>query len=280
MFELSNVSIVVVSFNSETKLFELLPSIPNGCELIIVNNAPKSLPKELKNLRNFTEIKNPKNEGFGTACNIGASAASKDFLFLLNPDTMLEDDCVTNLLSACEKFPDASAYTPKITNRKNQEDFKRRSILLDKKYWLSRPPKILSEIPVMGGAAIFLKKENFKKVGGFDEEIFLYHEDDDLSLRLKNEVGSLMYCPQAKIFHDGGSSSSRSPSIAKLKGFHMGKSRVYAMKKYQIKNYKLKCIFFAIIQLMSVEMLFSKRKRAKYLSFYQGVMEGIREDLE
>ena len=53
----------------------------------------------------------------------------------------------------------------------------------------------------MGGAAIFLKKENFKKVGGFDEEIFLYHEDDDLSLRLKNEVGSLMYCPQAKIFH-------------------------------------------------------------------------------
>ena len=88
-----------------------------------------------------------------------------------------------------------------------------------------------------------------------------------------------MYCPQAKIFHEGGSSSSRSPSIAKLKGFHMGKSRVYAMKKYQIKNYKLKCIFFAIIQLMSVEMLFSKRKRAKYLSFYQGVMEGIREDL-
>ena len=52
----------------------------------------------------------------------------------------------------------------------------------------------------------------------------------------KNEVGSLMYCPQAKIFHEGGSSSSRSPSIAKLKGFHMGKSRVYAMKKYQIKN--------------------------------------------
>ena len=50
MFELSNVSIVVVSFNSEAKLFELLPSVPNGCELIIVNNAPKSLPKELKNL--------------------------------------------------------------------------------------------------------------------------------------------------------------------------------------------------------------------------------------
>jgi len=104
VFELSNVSIVVVSFNSEAKLFELLPSVPNECELIIVNNAPKSLPKELKNLRNFTEIKNPKNEGFGTACNIGASAASKDFLFLLNPDTILEDDCVTNLLSACENF--------------------------------------------------------------------------------------------------------------------------------------------------------------------------------
>ena len=40
----------------------------------------------------------------------------------------------------------------------------------------------------MGGAAIFIKKETFIKVGGFDEKIFLYHEDDDLSLRLKNEI--------------------------------------------------------------------------------------------
>ena len=139
-------------------------------------------------------------------------------------------------------------------------------------------PKVLSEIPVMGGAAIFLKKTIFSKVGGFDENIFLYHEDDDLSLRLKNTVGPLMYCPQANVIHEGGNSSLRNPKTAMLKGFHMGKSRVYAMKKYKINNYKVKCLLFAIIQLMSIEMLFSKRKRAKYLAFFKGVKEELKED--
>ena len=58
----------------------------------------------------------------------------------------------------------------------------------------------------------------------------------------------------------------------------MGKSRVYAMKKYKINNYKARCLLFAIIQLMSIEMLFLKRKRAKYLAFFKGVKEELKED--
>ena len=165
MYELSNVSIVIVSFNSEEKLFELFPSIPESCELIIVNNASNSLPQELKKSRDFIEIHNSENKGFGTACNIGVTKASKDFIFLLNPDTFLKDHCLENLLKVCKDFPNASAFTPKITNKKNKEDFKRRSILLDRGQWLKGPPKVLSEIPVMGGAAIFLKKTIFSKVG-------------------------------------------------------------------------------------------------------------------
>ena len=98
MYELSNVSIVIVSFNSEEKLFELFPSIPESCELIIVNNASNSLPQELKKSRDFIEIHNSENKGFGTACNIGVTKASKDFIFLLNPDTFLKDHCLENLL--------------------------------------------------------------------------------------------------------------------------------------------------------------------------------------
>ena len=135
--------------------------------------------------------------------------------------------------------------------QKKTESFKRRSILLDKNKWLKTPPSKISEIPVMGGAAIFIKKEVFIRVGGFDERIFLYHEDDDLSLRLKNEIGPLIYCPDTSIIHVGGNSSLRSPEIAKLKGFHMGRSRVYAMKKHMIKNYRFKCLFLALIQLFS-----------------------------
>jgi len=277
VLDCSNVSIVIVSFKSEEALSNLLPSIPSECEAIIVNN-DSPLPTKIKNIRNFSEILNPENKGFGSACNIGVKAATKDYIFIVNPDTILKDNSVLKLLELSKKLPKASAITPKIKTEKNKESFKRRSVLLDKKKWLKAPPSEISEIPIMGGAAIFIKKENFTKVGGFDEKIFLYHEDDDLSLRLKNKIGPLIYYPDASIIHVGGSSSSRSPEIAKLKGFHMGRSRVYAMKKYMIKYYRFKCLFLALIQLLSLQMLFSKRKRHKYYSFFHGVLSGLKEN--
>ena len=276
MLDCSNVSIVIVSFRSEEALSNLLPSIPLECEIIIVNN-DSPLPKKIKEIRNLFEIINSENKGFGSACNIGVKAATKDYIFIVNPDTVFENNTVIKLLQLSEKMPEASAFTPKIFNQKKLESFKRRSILLDKNKWLKTHPSKVSEIPVMGGAAIFIKKEIFIRIGGFDERIFLYHEDDDLSLRLKNEIGPLIYCPDTSIVHIGGNSSSRSPEIAKLKGFHMGRSRVYAMKKHMVKNYRFKCLFLALIQLFSLQMLFSKRKRYKYFAFYQGVLSGLNE---
>jgi len=274
----SNVSLIIVSFQSEAALISLLPSIPDNVEVIIVNNSSDQNLERLKKIKKFKEIKNPENKGFGAACNIGVKEATKDFIFLLNPDTVLHKDCISNLTNAVVEIPNASAFTPKILGKKNKEQFKRRSILLNKKKWLKKPPNKVSEIPVMGGAAIFLKKENYLKVGGFDENIFLYHEDDDLSLRFKKEFGPLIYYPKASISHQSGSSSTRSPYIAALKGFHMGRSRIYAMRKYNIKNYKIKCISLALIQLFSIEMIFSQRKRSKYLAFFKGVISGLREE--
>jgi GT2 family glycosyltransferase len=274
----SNVSVVVVSFKSEKALSTLLPSLPKNVELIIVNNSSDLYLEDIIKPNNYKEIRNTENKGFGSACNIGVKVATKDYIFLLNPDTILHKDCIDNLLSAANELPKASAFAPKIIGKKNREDFKRRSILLEKSLWLKKPPHESSEIPIMGGAAIFVKKENYLKVGGFDENIFLYHEDDDLSLRLKKEFGPLIYYPKASISHQSGSSSTRSPYIAALKGFHMGRSRIYAMRKYNIKNYQIKCISLALIQLFSIEMIYSQRKRSKYLAFFKGVINGLREE--
>ena len=131
-----------------------------------------------------------------------------------------------------KRVPNASAFAPKIVNARGKEEFKRRSVLLNREKWMKGPPSDIAEISIMGGAAIFIKKEIFIRVGGFDENIFLFHEDDDLSLRLRAQVGPLVYVPKAKIVHIGGSSSVRSPEIAKIKGFNMGRSRVYACLLY------------------------------------------------
>ena len=77
------------------------------------------------------------------------------------------------------------------------------------------------------------------------------------------------------MIHLEGRSSSRDKEIASIKGYHMGRSRVCMQGKHKISGYKFKNIIFAIFQLFSLEMIFSPRKRTKYLYFAKGVFEEI-----
>ena len=217
-------------------------------------------------------IENKENIGYGSACNLGAEKASGSYLLFINPDSELNPGTLDELIKATDRYPNASAFNPKIIDRTGKQDFKRRSVLLPKSEWMSKKfPTFDKDVSVLSGAAIFIKKEKFLQIKGFDEKIFLYHEDDDISIRLKNKIGNLMYIHNAVITHIGGSSSSRDESIAKIKGYHMGRSRVYAQKKHNIKAVIIRNIMLSIIQVLSPEMLFSKRKRAKYTYFLKGV---------
>ena len=175
MVDNSNLSIVAVNYKSEKVLADLLPSIPYDSELIIVNNGPEKLPQNLKNIRSFIEIYDGQNKGFGKACNVGVEAASNEVIFLINPDSILEKNCLVSLIEAMKSVPNASAFAPKIVNATGKEEFKRRSVLLNRKKWMTGPPVEIAEISIMGGAAIFIKKEIFTRVGGFDENIFLFY---------------------------------------------------------------------------------------------------------
>ena len=120
MINSSDVSVIIVSFQSEAALASLFPSIPENVELIVVNNSSDLDLERLKKIKKFKEIKNPENKGFGTACNIGVKEATRDFIFLINPDTILHKDCISNLANAVTEIPYASAFTPKIIGKKKQ----------------------------------------------------------------------------------------------------------------------------------------------------------------
>ena len=119
MLNSSDVSVIIVSFQSEAALASLFPSIPENVELIVVNNSSDLDLERLKKIKKFKEIKNPENKGFGTACNIGVKEATRDFIFLINPDTILHKDCISNLANAVTEIAYASAFTPKIIGKKN-----------------------------------------------------------------------------------------------------------------------------------------------------------------
>jgi len=267
-----NISFVVVCYKSSLALKSLLLSIPKESEVILVDNSKDQETKEIANSYDCVLIQNKENIGYGSACNLGAEKASGSHLLFINPDSELKPGTIDELIKATDRYPNASAFNPKIIDRTGKQDFKRRSVLLPKSEWMSKKlPTFDKDVSVLSGAAIFIKKEKFLQIKGFDEKIFLYHEDDDISIRLKNKIGNLMYIHNAVITHIGGSSSSRDESIAKIKGYHMGRSRVYAQKKHNIKAVTIRNIMLSLIQVLSPEMLFSKRKRAKYTYFLKGV---------
>ena len=267
-----NISFVVVCYKSSLALKSLLLSIPKESEVILVDNSKDQETKEIANSYDCVLIQNKENIGYGSACNLGAEKASGSHLLFINPDSELKPGTLDELIKATDRYPNASAFNPKIIDRTGKQDFKRRSVLLPKSEWMSKKfPTFDKDVSVLSGAAIFIKKEKFMQIKGFDEKIFLYHEDDDISIRLKNKIGNLMYIHNAVITHIGGSSSSKDESIAKIKGYHMGRSRVYAQKKHNIKAVIIRNIMLSIIQVLSPEMLFSKRKRAKYTYFLKGV---------
>ena len=271
-----NISFVVVCYKSSLALKSLLLSIPKESEVILVDNSKDQETKEIANSYDCVLIQNKENIGYGSACNLGAEKASGSHLLFINPDSELKPGTLDELIKATDRYPNASAFNPKIIDRTGKQDFKRRSVLLPKSEWMSKKlPTFDKDVSVLSGAAIFIKKEKFLQIKGFDEKIFLYHEDDDISIRLKNKIGNLMYIHNAVITHIGGSSSSRDESIAKIKGYHMGRSRVYAQKKHNIKAVTIRNIMLSLIQVLSPEMLFSKRKRAKYTYFLKGVFSQL-----
>lgn len=259
-------TIVTVSFNSEKVLPRMLASVPEGVHVVIVDNAStsSSVIRQIATDHDAELVELPENKGFGVACNIGASKARTEFLLFLNPDAEIRPQALEALRAAAERYPAASAFNPRILNENGATSLKRRSNLLPRAEWMPRGNVDTDcEVPVLAGSAIFVRKIDFDAVGGFDPQIFLYYEDDDLSLRLRRERGPLYFIASAEVMHTGGASSSRSVDIARIKGYHLGRSRVYCSIKHNTPFGRTKAVAKALLGAMSPLVLFSKRKRAK-----------------
>ena len=163
------------------------------------------------------------------------------------------------------------AANPRIVKPNGRTEFKRRSILVPRAEWLPHgPPDGDTPIIVLLGGAIFVRRSAFEAIGGFDPAIFLYHEDDDISVRLRQQCGPVWFVPGAQAHHMAGHSSGRSPAVAAFKGYHMARSRIYALAKHGGRWPWLRTFANALIGLILPHNLFSARRRAKHLGQLRG----------
>lgn len=229
---MNDVTVVTVAYNSADVLAGMADSLPSGVPMVIVNNGPEDGVIALAAEKGAKLLQPGRNLGFGMACNLGAAVAETDFVFFVNPDVRLEPDTLPLLLAATVAHPEASAYGPVLMSDAGEPTFKRRSVLDRSQVAKRSPGSTPLAVPCLSGAALLVRKSAFDRVGGFDPEIFLYYEDDDLSFRLRDKVGPLLLVPRARVRHFSGKSSPPSATLSRFKGYHWARSRVYVGRKH------------------------------------------------
>ena len=136
------------------------------------------------------------------------------------------------------------------------------------------PPTESTEVDFLDGAAFVCDLELFWGLGGFDEKIFLYFEDDDLSFRIRAQNRKLIYVPGARVLHERNGSSGKSLSLDYFRSFHAAKSRVLISNKHgipiDVRREKRRAV---ILLLRSIATL-NVRKAAKSLGTFFALTSG------
>lgn len=232
-----DVDIVIVAFNSQHVIGELLATLPKGGNIIVVDNASIDRMDKTVNEGSVRCVRSESNLGFGKASNLGASLGSGKFILFVNPDTVFPPNAFEMMLETLERFPDAAIVGPRLVQSNGNSLWRYKSIIHPMgESPLSPPTEPVGTccVPLLTGAALFCRREAFEGVGGFDENIFLYHEDDDLCRRLTQRGWSLIYEPSAVVTHASGRSSGNSMKLARFKAMHKLTSAAYVSRKYGI----------------------------------------------
>jgi GT2 family glycosyltransferase len=233
---LNEVTVVIVTFNSSHCLPELGRHLASCPHIIVVDNGSDDgcAQLALTHLPQAQVIALPANLGFGAANNRALAQVQTPFALLLNPDCEITPEAIQRLLQTAHQWPDAAMVAPQLLQANGAPEVNYRWPHL---LWHSQGPAVTDGPACVGficGAAMMLRMHAF---GGhfFDEQFFLYYEDDDLCTRLLNQRQAMLIDPSATAIHRSrGSVRGKSPLRSEyLRGYHHAQSKLIYTHKYQ-----------------------------------------------
>ena len=231
-------SVVIVNYNVEYFLEQCLYSVRRAMqgiegEVFVVDN--NSVDGSLKMLaQKFPEVKviaNKENVGFAKANNQAIRVSVGEYVLLLNPDTVVEDDTFSKCIAFMDSHPDAGGLGVKMVDGKGQflPESKRglptaqtafyKMFGLTKlfphskrfaRYYMGHLSNDqTNEVEILAGAFMMMRRETLDKVGLLDETFFMYGEDIDLSYRITQGGYKNYYFPETRIIHYKGESTKK-----------------------------------------------------------------------
>ncbi len=267
------ISIVIVSYNSGHILGECLARLPDTAEVIVVDNASSDDSVRVAEGFSVRLISLPENVGYGCACNLGAEAASGEFILFMNPDVRFEEGSIGRLADAAGHYPGAAAFAPRLVKPDGSIVFQDSSILCPPPHNKSKPRHVPAGdccVEAMSGAAIFCRREAFLGLGGFDERIFLYYEDDDLCRRLRKAGWSLVYVHGALGRHEHGKSTRSKKGGTYFRSLHWAMSKSYVTRKHEVAFNPAKEWFKSILRGSLAALRFNSERRERHFGLASG----------
>lgn len=235
---MTRVAAIVVTYDSEKALPSCLAALKGEVdEIIVVDNASADATVSIATAAGAVVIRDTENRGYGIGNNRGVEAAEGfDWCLIVNPDVAVERGCVAALLAAATRHPNAVLVVPRLTEPDGRVFFREESILdrVDPVMPNAGKPPQGGEgaIAFASGACMLVNRVTFMNLEGFDRNIFLFYEDDDLSLRVRRTGFEIIYVDAARALHLRGKSSTPRPGTAYRSRFHQAWSREYIARKY------------------------------------------------
>ena len=251
-----NITFVIVSFKSSHIIEKCIKSINHNIKIIIVENSDNiNVKNYLENkFSNVEVIVARENLGYGKGNNLGISKVNTQYVFILNPDAILEDNCLTQLSNAQLALQDDfTILAPNLLSNygffSNQNNDSQKEIM---------------EVDYVKGFAMLinLKRITFKNI--FDENFFLFLEEIDLCKRIKNSGGNIFVVKNSKVHHLAKQASGDSLNIELCRNWHWMWSLFYYNYKHFgiLTAYRttISKFFSSILKLFFFLVFFNKKK--------------------
>jgi len=269
------IDIVIVNWNShdflrkcvlsilDSKQFELVSSV-----IIIDNNSTDDSLQLLPIHAKLKGVKNTENLGFAKACNQGFKMSQSKYILLLNPDAVLLDNTIAASFDymeahqdvdvlGCQLLNDSNHITPTCARFPKPINFVYHSLGVSK-IWpkLFHPPTLMTDwnhqesrfVDQVMGAYMFMRNNVFEKAGYFDERFFVYFEELDFSLSLKNAGGKSFYHSGIQAIHTGMGTTE---TVKAFRLFLSLSSRLkYAKKRFSMFGYLAVAFFTFTIEFL------------------------------
>ena len=280
----SLVTVVIPNYNNKELLNDLIISLSSSISLnqvIIVDNASQddSVIFIKDNYPEITLIENESNMGFAYAVNQGIKLVKTDFVFLLNNDTLIEEDTISNLLKTInisQKIFSVSSKMIQHHNRSLLDDVGDEYTLMG---WSKRRGynqninNYLNDEEVFSacaGAALY-RMSIFKEIGYFDENFESYVEDMDISFRARLAGYISYYSSKAKVYHYGSATTGSRYNPFKVR--ISARNNIYLIYKNMPLWMKLINGIFLIAGILVKYLFFYRKNLGNY--YLSGIKEGL-----